>query len=654
MVKGQKVTPDESSESPRSSDEDSGAGSSSSDDGSSSSEAESDEDDPKSKIEAGASSKVDDDAPPPRGPGADTLDSSIDVSLSGVVAPPLDNDIESQVNDPELQFSSEPGGGASLELAPVVIGMKNQRATGWHPDHPKAKAEAAERLRAIKAEKVRQTELMGGQRVKFLYDLWRSHQDLKYAYINQEKYMKADAMKRKLRNTRFAIVRECERVLEKKNLNRNLRALLDRREKKLRPSEWCGRLSIICHEGDEVRGRDKRTNCYMRLRLGDHHPSERTKRTRTVKNATASPDFANEQVHFDITDGNFICEDSDVSLVVDLYDDNTFVDDHLGSVKIKCRKFIENPNKPFTQFHIMHAYKLGKGYTKTASVKLTISYERALPGIALFTLIDGRNLADRGSALDEQDPYVVLKLGSVTVRSRTIDDGGTNPSFNREELLLQVTQKSFKDNVKVSVVDENIGVDSIIGKCEFSMLRYMQNPKGMKHAPSNANAGAFFTPERKGSTNKSTREGSPATNRENGSQGGDVPLESFTLMLANKICGQLRMSVQFLPAGSLTVEVVKGRNLRNADRWGIPDPYIVLAIDSLVPTMRQEYRTPTHTDGGESPMWNCIFNFDIVDQIELSIRAWDDDFGLDTLIGYGTFSLLPLLRQGDGATSDEW
>lgn len=87
------------------------------------------------------------------------------------------------------------------------------------------------------------------------------------------------------------------------------------------------------------------------------------------------------------------------------------------------------------------------------------------------------------------------------------------------------------------------------------------------------------------------------------------------------------MSVQFLPAGSLHVEVVRARNLRNPDRSGEPDPYVTLCMESLVPSLRQEYKSKVHQDGGADSVWNASFNFDVVDQFEIGLKVWDDDFG---------------------------
>lgn len=98
----------------------------------------------------------------------------------------------------------------------------------------------------------------------------------------------------KVRNTRYQLVKNIEDKLAKQNLNKTIRRYRDR-ENRCRASEWCGRLSVIAHEADNVRGKDNRTNAFLRFRIGGKS-FETWKRTETVKNSTLSPDFADEKV----------------------------------------------------------------------------------------------------------------------------------------------------------------------------------------------------------------------------------------------------------------------------------------------------------------------------------------------------------------------
>jgi len=111
------------------------------------------------------------------------------------------------------------------------------------------------------------------------------------------------------------------------------------------------------------------------------------------------------------------------------------------------------------------------------------------------------------------------------------------------------------------------------------------------------------------------------------------------------------MSVQFLPAGSLRMEIIKARNLTNPDSIGKPDPYCILAMESIESTFRQEYRTPIH-GGTLDPVWNHTVGFNVVDQIEIDLKIYDDDFGLDDLIGKGKVNIVEVIR--DTNYSYEW
>ena len=334
-------------------------------------------------------------------------------------------------------------------------------------------------------------------------------------------------------------------VLDKQGLNKTCRRFKDMHaDNFVRASEWNGRLTVVCHEAEGVIGKDKRTNAYITCRIGtsSHNP---WKRTKTVKNATTEPDFADEKLTFDITDGNSICTDNDTTLDVRLYDDNGGLGDSLlGSVTVKCREFLTDPGawafrlhrrllcslmcvafmalcshmcmcvtgKVQTQHHQLHVYKFGKGFTLTAKLKLSLSYENGFAGISVFTLVDGRNLANRGGKFDKQDPYPVIKLGKHKKRGKTVDDGGTSPNFNYEQLLIHTPQTAFAEDVQVTLWDDDIGRDDKIGSSTFSILPHIHSCSKYR--------------------SKKTAKATPP------------PVTALSLTASNKTAGELRMSTQ--------------------------------------------------------------------------------------------------------------
>ena len=75
--------------------------------------------------------------------------------------------------------------------------------------------------------------------------------------------------------------------------------------------------------------------------------------------------------------------------------------------------------------------------------------------------------------------------------------------------------------------------------------------------------------------------------------------------------------LQFFPAGVLTVGVIEARKLPDRDTVGRQDPYVVLTLDGECRSFRQNTRVDT--DGGRDPVWNQVFQFDVVDHYILKV-----------------------------------
>ena len=81
--------------------------------------------------------------------------------------------------------------------------------------------------------------------------------------------------------------------------------------------------------------------------------------------------------------------------------------------------------------------------------------------------------------LGRQDPYVQVSLGPrYKKRSKGIKNGGTNPNYNEEELLMWLDQDNWVEDLKVEVLDEDAKEDKPIGSTHFSMLPYMKQMAG--------------------------------------------------------------------------------------------------------------------------------------------------------------------------------
>ena len=383
-----------------------------------------------------------------------------------------------------------------------------------------------------------------------------------------------------------------------------------------------GMLRVTVVEAQNVKGKDSSLNCYVYLRVGPLK-SAQGYRTKTVKckySSLANPKWDQD---FDIPLENVekLVEDDDVNLTVDIYDDNYVLDTLLGTAVIKLKKlFMQNSGVSKEEFHIFTPAAGGQ-------VKLKICWWKASKGAALLTLVDGKDfrVPSMFKSGKGMDPYVVAALGGQKARSKTVSNGGKNPTFNSEELLIWSDDQSWKQPMRLKVFDDDVGRDALIGETSVDILSVM-------------------TPE---DANDADNEGSVVRGK---------------LTKKSKEAGELGFGLRFLPCARLTVKCVGGRALRNPDGRGKADPYLVLSLDdSQIKECVSTRKTPSHSDGGADPQWNYDIEFDILDQYELSIKAFDKDFmSKDDIIGSATYSLLPLFRKAalevrtGSAMMDEW
>lgn len=98
--------------------------------------------------------------------------------------------------------------------------------------------------------------------------------------------------------------------------------------------------------------------------------------------------------------------------------------------------------------------------------------------MAHITLYECRGLRSI-DPLGRQDPFVQVSLGPrYKKRSKGIKNGGSNPNYNEEELLMWLDQDNWVEDLKVEVLDEDAKEDKPIGTTHFSMLPYMKQIAG--------------------------------------------------------------------------------------------------------------------------------------------------------------------------------
>ncbi|KNE58026.1 hypothetical protein AMAG_04852 [Allomyces macrogynus ATCC 38327] len=101
-----------------------------------------------------------------------------------------------------------------------------------------------------------------------------------------------------------------------------------------------------------------------------------------------------------------------------------------------------------------------------------------------------------------------------------------------------------------------------------------------------------------------------------------------------------------MPHGTLEVNCVAGRQLRDVEMFGKQDPYLKLALET------QTQKTRAHASGGRNPTWNTTLVFNIFEGARaLRVEAWDEDATSDDLIGMTTIDLSRAFATG---VDDQW
>jgi len=134
-----------------------------------------------------------------------------------------------------------------------------------------------------------------------------------------------------------------------------------------------------------------------------------------------------------------------------------------------------------------------------------------------------------------------VSVGKQKVRSKTVNNGATNPTFSNEELLLYVSEHDWHKDCLLELWDDDVGADDLICSQKINLL-HMMSVGGYKHTGDSI---ALF------------RDGKPA--------------------------GHLFAECEWLPVGKLTCIVHSAKALRNPDSWGKPDPYVTVELNQLEP-----------------------------------------------------------------------
>lgn len=391
-----------------------------------------------------------------------------------------------------------------------------------------------------------------------------------------------------------------------------------------------GRLIFRCIEGLDIRlkgetGKNARCDPFIKFKLGvaERHP---WKQTKVKRKQTSNPKFDDEIVSFDIIEPSQYVFKDDVQIMIEIMHKGTLKDELIGSVSMSVLRFFSAPYVGFEEKVPLFL----PGAKNIMKVSLEIMFQEARTGIFQVTLFDAQNLRNI-DPMGKQNPYVQLSLGDFyKKKSKTIQNGGTEPYFEEEDILMWADQLNWHYPLAVNVLDQLVGIDKPIGQTEISLLPYM-NIKS-DNAVEDVYDLFYKVPI------------DPSDDRQGMK---DIP------------SGEIRMRVRFYPAGKLIVHIKEAKGLLFPENFvgdeTRMDPYTNITVEGKA--IKSIQRTPADKDGGGTPVWNTDINFEIVDQYMIDVEVMNQGsisggHAEDTLLGTIQISLLTVFRNGD--TSQWW
>ncbi len=377
-----------------------------------------------------------------------------------------------------------------------------------------------------------------------------------------------------------------------------------------------GRFSVKCIQGSNVRRKDQsntsaKIDAYLVVQLGDYKKAPRLK-TSVRKRSGQNPQFMGETLKFDIIEPASYVRENDIKVKIELWDNNAWNDDMLGEVTMSAVRFLSSLEPVEEWLPLVYP----GDESSNSKVQVEFKFEEAKVGMAVFTLYEGKSLGTSEMKLGGNvlSPYLSVSMGdNYHKRSQTQVSGGQDPYFGEEQILMWVDRENWVQPVTVTCWHEDIGDHDVVGKSEFSILPYMvEDPE------------------------KAKPELIPLT----------IQKETTHEGVKSIATGDVMMKVEFLTAGTLTMHVKSGRNLRETESIGRLDPYVVFKTDGYAVKINK--RTTVDKDGGSNPDFDQFIEMDIVDHYQLQVECYDHDVlaSTDELVGKAQISLLPVFKKG--------
>mmetsp|Transcript_36829 Transcript_36829/g.49316 ORF Transcript_36829/g.49316 Transcript_36829/m.49316 type:complete len:726 (+) Transcript_36829:44-2221(+) len=374
-----------------------------------------------------------------------------------------------------------------------------------------------------------------------------------------------------------------------------------------------GRISIRCIKAENIRRKDQTTGKaritpYLCFELGesDHLVQRKTK---SSKQSGDNPLFENELITFDIENPSDYFINSDVKLRVKLYDKSAWSEYLLGETIMSATRLFFLREKSDEWLPLVEDGDV----SSNSRVNLEFGFDVVKTGMFVVKIIECTNIQEQFKDKRAMHSFVKLCIGNgIGKRSQTAEDGGNNPYFGEEEVLLWVDEANCFDNLKVGLHRQDESGDSLIGGGDVHLLAYMSESKAH------------------------------ATEREE-----IVPLSiSPEINAGNTAVGEMKMKIHFLEAGTLKAKILCAKYLRKVGMTGQMDPYVLIKADGNGSSLTET--TKPDKDGGTDPTWNEELTLMVVDHHRVEIECYDHDIltNAHEKIGSAYFSLLPVYRTG--------
>jgi hypothetical protein len=223
------------------------------------------------------------------------------------------------------------------------------------------------------------------------------------------------------------------------------------------------------------------------------------------------------------------------------------------------------------------------------------------PGRLKLTAFRGEGLKNR-QRFGKQDPYLTMKIGNQTQKTKVHKKGGTEPSW--EETFTYELDGKYT-SLELGCFDyESIGSPNEIGSGIIPIADILAG------------------------------------------EGKEVPCQIRGPKKGNR-AGMIIMSAVYeeFVAGNLFLTLNDAKGLPNKESIGKQDPYAKILVDG-----KREKKSKVHQNGGSNPVWNQEFTYSLAGKEQLlDIKLYDSDTGRDDKIGECRVNISDLKSQS-GAT----